>query len=124
MKTLRINRKLEDQARGWEDGSGEFLTGSALWQAGRYSQSATYRAAELSDLARKYVAESMRVNEAEFHDTARLRDQCRGCGQSYRSENLLICLGCDMERCGGCASSFPRNEFGDAVCPLCGGILV
>ncbi len=123
METLRINFQLEEEATAWDKGEKGLLTGPDLWHAGRYSRSGTYRAADLSNLARAYVDESMRVNEADFLGTARLRDRCRGCGENYRSENLLICLECSMERCGACASRFERNDHGDPVCPYCGGIL-
>ncbi len=120
---LSIHEKLENKAKDWEQNNGYLLESASLWQAVRYARSQTSRGNNLSDLARNYINTSFIKNRADFEDTCHLKDICRGCGTSYRSENLLICVECDMERCGGCASVHKRNEYGEPLC-MCGGILV
>ncbi len=122
-KELRINRQLEERARAWENKEAGLLTGARLWQAVRWCFSKSGRAAGLSDLAQEFVDQSYIENKEDYDGTARLRDICRGCGIEYRSENLLICVQCGRERCGGCASRGEINEYGDAICS-CGGIMV
>ena len=122
-KELRINRKIEEWARAWENKEAGLLTGAQLWHAVRWCSSKSGRAAGLSDLALEFVKQSYVAHKKDYDGTARLRDICRGCGVEYRSENLLICVQCSRERCGACASRGEINEYGDAVC-ICGGIMV
>lgn len=120
---LTIHDKLENEAKVWQENNGDLLTSANLWLAVRYARSLTSFGYQLSDLARSYVNTSYIENRQDFEDTCHLTDICKGCDTSYRSENLLICVVCNMERCGGCATRHMTNEYGKPLC-LCDGILV
>jgi hypothetical protein len=51
------------------------------------------------------------------------RGSCRGCGESYRAENLAVCTRCHDTYCYRCARLGGTAANGNAAC-RCGGEIV
>jgi len=88
-----------------------------------YSEGA--KAEGISDMIRAFVRASEDAQHRDWLD-AYFSDQesCRGCGESYRFENVSICTACGSKYCYRCKGNYGRAHNGNLACQCGSGELV
>jgi hypothetical protein len=99
--------------------SGRDLIAARCWTFSRGGQ---------TDGASETLRAFIRASEAAqpldwLDDHLSERESCRHCGESYRSENLMLCTDCSRTYCHRCAAGGEMRRNGNVAC-TCGGELV
>lgn len=83
------------------------------------------KAEGISDIIRMYVRASEDAQSRDWLD-AYFSDQetCKGCGESYRFENVSICTACHSKYCYRCSGNFGRAHNGNSACQCGNGEIV
>ena len=80
-----------------------------------YSQGA--KAEGISDVIQAFVRASEDAQKDDWLDAYLSdRESCRGCGESYRFENVSICTACRSMYCYRCSGNYGRAPNGNPAC--------
>lgn len=124
---MNARQRFESQAERWDAAgrpAAQLADGYALIALRCWSWSAGAKRDGASLLLQAYRRASEQAQPGDWLDAwFDDRETCRGCGESFRFENVALCTHCHGTWCHRCAAGHPKAANGNAGCP-CGGELV